>query len=222
MRVPRQYWEKRTVTNSEQGNSLLSLYPFFFILKTWHEKKELYFYEITSFTPNGHLLGGFFFLLWSVWPVIYLMVLLESAGVMGFAGKAPFVQQSGRSRTKATLRSWLNRTSARLSPTCSVSLPDLQRNIVLLLHLYLSLLLFWCFFFSTWWALFSCEAPFLRFRVRKLLAPPRNSWFTMCLKQMNAGLVHLFCTFFCLWHSRQILDDSPLSLTFSLFPFKKT
>lgn len=63
MRVPRQYWEKRTVTDSEQGNSLFSLFPFLKkIFKTRPEKKkEPYFYEITSFTPNGHLLGGFFF-----------------------------------------------------------------------------------------------------------------------------------------------------------------
>lgn len=60
------------------------------------KKKEAHLYEITSFTPYGHLLGVFFFFFFFFSScgqfdhVIYLMVLLESAGVVGFAGKAPF------------------------------------------------------------------------------------------------------------------------------------
>lgn len=81
--------------------------------------KETYFYEISSFTPNGRLVGGFFFSL-----VVSLTSDLPhgSAGVCwcfsgGFAGKAPpFCRQSVQSRTKATLRSWLNRTSAVCLP----------------------------------------------------------------------------------------------------------
>lgn len=45
----------------------LLIFPLSFIFKIFKKwKKEPYFYEITSFTPNGHLLGGFFFFFFSL------------------------------------------------------------------------------------------------------------------------------------------------------------
>lgn len=64
-------------------------------------KKEPYFYENTSFTPNGHLLGVFFFSCglfdqwstsWFCWSLLVFVV--------GFAGKAPLFHRSGQSRAK--------------------------------------------------------------------------------------------------------------------------
>lgn len=109
-------------------------------------KQQSYFYEMTSFTPSGLLFRGFFFILWSVWPLIYLMVLLESASVVGFAGKAPF-HCSGPNRATAMLRSWLNRTSNFCVPPATSLLSSwFSKKHCALPHLYLSLLLL-CFLF---------------------------------------------------------------------------
>lgn len=78
VRVPWQYWEQRMATYLEQ--------PFFFKTKKIPLRidiKQARFREI--FQPRKTSFFLFFFpvLLWSVWPVIYLMVLLGSAGVVG-------------------------------------------------------------------------------------------------------------------------------------------
>lgn len=59
---------------------------------TWFETRAVLLWNCMYLTQAALFLGGFLFLLWSLWPVIYLMVLLASAGVVGFAGKAPFHQ----------------------------------------------------------------------------------------------------------------------------------
>lgn len=41
MRVPRQYWDERKVTNSEQGNYLFSLFPFLRLQDMRHEIKYI-------------------------------------------------------------------------------------------------------------------------------------------------------------------------------------
>lgn len=91
MRVPRQYWEKKEWRQTQ--NKVNSYFLSFLFLRlqdvTWKKRgTPLWNYKFyTLWTPFRSF---FFSLLWSVWPVIYLMVLLESAGVVGFAGKAPF------------------------------------------------------------------------------------------------------------------------------------
>ena len=83
VRVPWQYWEQRMATYLEKP-----FFLFFFFLKNALRIgiRQARFLDILQarktsfFTPV---------LLWSVWPVIYLTVLLGSAGVVGFAGKAP-------------------------------------------------------------------------------------------------------------------------------------
>lgn len=161
MRVPRQYWEKRTESNSEQENSLFSSFLFFFFffnVKARHETTALLLWN-DKFYSQWASFKRVFFLLWSVWPLIYLMVLLESASVVGFAGKAPF-HCSGPNRATAMLRSWLNRTSTFCVPPAAFLLSSwFSKKHCALPHLYLSSLLL-CFFFSTWWVLFSCDAPF--------------------------------------------------------------
>lgn len=105
-------------TNSEQGKFLFSLFPFFFKTSRCDmKKKEAHLYEITSFTPYGHLLGVFFSF-FSSFPLVVSLTMWSTSWfcwsllvLWGLQVKPPF-HQSGRSRTKATLRSWLNRTSA--------------------------------------------------------------------------------------------------------------
>lgn len=123
-------------------------------------KLEPYFYGITSFTPK-----------WASFRRVCfsLVVSLTSDLPHGSAGVCwccwglqvkPLLYQSGPSRPEATLRSWLNRTSAVCLPHAAfISLPDLQKNnnkktqkdcaLFFIFNLYLSRLLFWCFFFST-------------------------------------------------------------------------
>lgn len=78
-------------------------------------KIEPYFYEITSFTPNVHLLGGFFSLVVGVTSDLPH----GSAGVCwcllwGLQVKPLFFTtvDEVEQKKKAKLRSWLNRTSA--------------------------------------------------------------------------------------------------------------
>lgn len=94
-------------------------------------EKRHAFLKLQVLQPNGRLLGGFVFVScgqfdrWSTsWFCCSLLVL------WGLQVKPP-IGQSGRSRLKATLRSWLNRTYAVFPPPCSIFLPYLQRCIVL-------------------------------------------------------------------------------------------
>lgn len=169
MRIPRQYWENRTVVNSEHGNSLRFLSLNFVLLllnsRMTHEIGAVLNWNYTFYTQWASFRSCcFFVLLWSAWPVIYLMVLLEPAGAVGFAGKAPF-HQRGRSRTKATLGSWLNRTCTVCLPHAAFLFPILQRNVCAPPRLFfVTASCSGCFFFffcSTWWVLFSGDAPFL-------------------------------------------------------------
>lgn len=116
------------VTNSEQGNSLFSY--FLFLKTSRHDMKlEPYFYGITSFTPKWASFGRVCFSL-----VVSLTSDLPhgSAGVCWCCGGLqvkPLLYQSGPSRPEATLRSWLNRTSAVCLPHAAfISLPDLQKT----------------------------------------------------------------------------------------------
>lgn len=137
---------------------------FFFFLPRHDMKKETCFYEITSFTPNGHLLGGFFFSL-----VVSLTSDLPhgSAGSLlvsrGLQVKPPFHHPSGRSRAKSHaqelakigLLPFVSHNAAFFSSWSA------KKTFCALLHLYLSFASVLVFlFFSTWWVLFGCEAPF--------------------------------------------------------------
>lgn len=83
------------VTNLKQSKFLFSLFSlsFFWRLRC-DTRKEARFSEIASFPTQWTSFMRFCLcLLWSVWPVIYLMILLQSAGVVGFAGKAPVLPE---------------------------------------------------------------------------------------------------------------------------------
>lgn len=82
------------------------------------------FYNLKDILKNWFV----FFFLWSVWLVIYLMVLLESAGVVGFAGKALFSADDAEQKPRSGA-GWI-----RLLLFFSYTQPflhDLQRNIML-------------------------------------------------------------------------------------------
>lgn len=92
-------------------------------------KLEPYFYEITSFTPKWASFRRVCFSL-----VVSLTSDLPhgSAGVCWCCGGLqvkPLLYQTGPSRPEATLRSWLNRTSAVCLPHAAfISLLDLQQK----------------------------------------------------------------------------------------------
>lgn len=98
---------------------------------TWKTKRHTLSEITTSFTTQWTSFGILFlnfFVSWSVWPVIYLMALPESAGVAGFAGKAPLFTRADQAEQTATLGSWLIKTSAVFLLHAAFSLPHLQNK----------------------------------------------------------------------------------------------
>lgn len=129
----------------------------------------------------------------------------------GLQVKPPF-HQPGRSRMKATLRSWLNRTSAVfLLHAAFLSPPDLQRNIVLCFSL------FFCNCFSSGVSFLQhdecCSVVRLHFRDSKVT----SSFSFKQILTTDIYLVNLLGAFFCFCHSGKIWKDSRLSLSFSIF-----
>lgn len=100
-------------------------------------EKRHAFLKLQVLQPNGRLLGGFVFVScgqfdrWSTsWFCCSLLVL------WGLQVKPP-IGQIGRSRLKATLRSWLNRTYAVFPPSCSIFLPLTCKDALCFVRLFL-------------------------------------------------------------------------------------
>lgn len=203
--------------NSEHGKFLFSLFYLFFFktLRCDMKKRGTPLWNYKFYTLWTSFRRFFFPLLWSVWPVIYLIVLLQSAGVVGFAGKAPF--SPARTKQNESHAQELAKSDfCRFSPTCSVSLPpDLQRNIVLCFSLFCNCFSSGVSFFATWWVVVQLWGSILEIQKQLLVSPLNECW----LQTFN-WLIYLM-HFFCFCHCGKIWNNLRLSLSFSIFRIEK-
>lgn len=129
----------------------------------------------------------------------------------GLQVKPPF-HQPGRSRMKATLRSWLNRTSAVfLLHAAFLSPPDLQRNIVLCFSLFFVIASVLVFLFCNMMSVVQLWGSILEIQKWLLVSPLNKFWL-----QTFTWLIYLvrFSAFAILERSERT-HDFPLVFLFS-------